>query len=46
MKLTAKSIKQNKSIPDSVFDIPKNHKEVSLDRFLKEMEIIFSLILN
>ena len=28
MKLTAKSIKQNKSIPDSVFDIPKNHQEV------------------
>lgn len=46
MKLTAKSIKQNKSIPDSVFDIPKNHQEVSLDRFLKEMGIIFSLIIN
>ena len=46
MKLTATSIKKPKTISDSIFEIPKKHKKVSLERFLKEMEIIFSLLFN
>ena len=46
MKLTATSHKNSNNISDNLFEIPKDHKKVSLKSFLKEMEIIFSLVLN
>ena len=46
MKFTAQSFKKPKSISDDFFNVPKDCKKVSLERFLKEMEVIFSLVIN
>jgi len=46
MKFNARSINQSTSISDATFNIPEKHKKVSLDKFLWEMESIFSLVLN
>ena len=46
MEFTASSIDKHKSVSNKVFEIPEDYKKVNLERFLKEMESIFSTILN